>query len=75
MINLPRINITNNKTIIIILFLCIIFYTLIYLDINKVTVMVFILLFFVFYKFLFISFWIYQNKLTPLEFIIHNIAL
>lgn len=50
MINLPRINITNNKTIIIILFLCIIFYTLIYLDINKVTVMIFILLFFVFYN-------------------------
>tara|TARA_B110000285_G_C15133571_1_gene625313 strand:- start:1354 stop:2022 length:669 start_codon:yes stop_codon:yes gene_type:complete len=49
MINLPRINITDNKTILIILFMSIIFYTLIYLDINKVAVMIFILLFFVYY--------------------------
>jgi|TARA_B110000971_G_scaffold218535_1_gene257547 hypothetical protein len=49
MINLPRINITDNKTILIILFMSIIFYTLIYLDINKIAVMIFILLFFVYY--------------------------
>ena len=50
MINLPRINITSNKILLIILFLSIIFYTLIYLDINKIAVMIFILLFFVFYN-------------------------
>ena len=50
MINLPRINITSNKTLLIILFLGIIFYTLIYLDVNKIAVMIFILLFFVFYN-------------------------
>tara|TARA_Y100000590_G_scaffold469976_1_gene661061 strand:+ start:3812 stop:4483 length:672 start_codon:yes stop_codon:yes gene_type:complete len=49
MINLPRINITSNKSLLIILFMSIIFYTLIYLDINKIAVMIFILLFFVFY--------------------------
>ena len=50
MINLPRINITDNKTILIIFFICIIFYTFIYLDLNKVVVMIFILLFFVYYE-------------------------
>tara|TARA_Y100000996_G_C22546695_1_gene652121 strand:- start:1372 stop:2037 length:666 start_codon:yes stop_codon:yes gene_type:complete len=49
MINIPRINITDNKTMLIILFMSIIFYTLIYLDINKIAVMIFILLFFVYY--------------------------
>lgn len=50
MINLPRINITNNKTLVVIFFLCIIFYILIYLEVNKIAVMIFILLFFVYYE-------------------------
>ena len=50
MINLPRINIADSKTLLIILFVSIIFYTLIYLDVNKVVVMIFILLFFVYYE-------------------------
>ena len=49
MINLPRINITNNKTVLIILFVGIIFYILNYLDVNKTVTMIFIILFFVYY--------------------------
>lgn len=49
MINLPKINIEDNKTLLIILFMSIIFYILIYLDVNKIIVMIFILLFFVYY--------------------------
>ena len=49
MINLPRINITDNKTLLLILFTSIIFYILIYLDVNKIAVMIFIILFFVYY--------------------------
>jgi hypothetical protein len=49
MINLPRINITNNKTVLIMLFVGIIFYILNYLDVNKTVAMIFIILFFVYY--------------------------
>ena len=49
MINLPRINITNNKTVLIIFFVGIIFYILNYLDVNKTVTMIFIILFFVYY--------------------------
>ena len=44
-----RINITNNKTVLIILFVGIIFYILNYLDVNKTVTMIFIILFFVYY--------------------------
>ena len=50
MINLPRVNITDSNTLLIIFFVCIIFYTFIYLDLNKIVVMIFILLFFVYYE-------------------------
>jgi hypothetical protein len=50
MINLPKINITDDKTIIIVLLTGVTFYTLTYLDINKLGAMIFILLFFVFYN-------------------------
>ena len=49
MINLPRINLNDNKKVILIFFISIAFYILLYLDLNKVAVMIFILLFFVFY--------------------------
>lgn len=49
MINLPRINITNNKTVLIIFFVGIIFYVLNYLDVNKTVSMIFLILFFVYY--------------------------
>ena len=45
MINLPRINITNNKTVLIMYFVGIIFYILNYLDVNKTVTMIFIILF------------------------------
>ena len=50
MINLPKINITDDKTIIIVLLTGVTFYTLTYLDINKLGALIFILLFFVFYN-------------------------
>ena len=49
MINLPRININDNKKIIIIFFIGIFLYTFSYVDLNKIAVMIFMLLFFVFY--------------------------
>ena len=49
MINLSGININDNEKIILIFFISIIFYVLIYLELNKVCVMILILLFFVFY--------------------------
>lgn len=50
MINLPKINIRDDKTIIIVLLTGVTFYTLTYLDINKLGALIFILLFFVFYN-------------------------
>lgn len=50
MINLPRINIEDSNTITIVLLTGITFYVLTFLDVNKVTVMIFILLFFVYYN-------------------------
>lgn len=50
MINLPKFNIMNSNKLLVIFFVCILFYILIYLDVNKILVMIFLILFFVYHE-------------------------